>query len=114
MLEEAEAQARDLRAKLDAPAKAELQALKILPGMVRERLADLERVLAHDVTRAREALRDIVGDIVLRPTDAQGPRGRAPGKPSGSARFGRTDPDVGNVGSGGRILQLPRQQVALA
>ena len=68
MLEEIEAPVRDLRAKLEMPAKAQLHVLQVLPRIVQERLTVLDRVLAHDVTRAREALRDIVGDILLRPT----------------------------------------------
>ncbi len=70
MLEEAEGRVRHLRAQLEAPDWADLHALRVLPQVVAQRLEELERVLKRDVDLAREALRDILGPITLRPTPA--------------------------------------------
>ena len=67
MLEEAEERVRNLRAQLEAPGRADLHALRVLPQVVQQRLEELEQVLRRDVNRAREALRDIMGRSCFAP-----------------------------------------------
>ncbi len=103
MLDEAESRVRQLRARLDAPGDARLHALRVLPGVIQQRLEHLDRVLQTDVDEAREALRHLLGDIVVRPTPV-GLVAELQGNVEGLLSLaGDQTLIVGTTGSGGRI-----------
>ncbi len=103
MLEEAEAQVRQLRARLDGPAEAQLYAMRMLPQAIQRRLEHLDRVLQIDVDEARAALRQLLGYVTLRPTP-EGLVAELRGNIEGLLSLtGDQALCVGTTGSGGRI-----------
>lgn len=68
MIEEAESKIQRL-SKDEALQTPTLATLRVLPNIVAKFAEDIGRLARHDVTRARAALEDFLGQIVLKPKD---------------------------------------------
>jgi hypothetical protein len=103
MLEEVEARIQTLGHQVPAPRPTDAPVDIVLPQMIRAKLRELDKVLLRDVGRCRTLLRDLLGDIVLRPT-SEGFVAELRGNVEGLLRLEEAIPGVtGNSGSGGWI-----------
>ena len=105
MLDEVETRIRDLQARLKRLVPPiDVVAGIALPQAIQTRLQDLGKVLGRDVERARGLLRDLLGEIVLRPT-VGGLVAELRGNVEGLLDLEKALPAglTGNSGSGGRI-----------
>ncbi|HLW58950.1 MAG TPA: hypothetical protein VKV57_03395 [bacterium] len=100
MLVEVEARIQHLERRLQVPPPIDALVGMILPEMIQE----LDEVLGRDLSRSRGLLRDLLGEIVLRPT-SEGLVAELRGNVEGLLRLEKALPGLtGNSGSGGSIL----------
>lgn len=102
MLEEAEARVRVLQAEFERPVLPDAPAVQLLPTAIRQHIEDLERILSVDVDEARASLRQLLGEVVLRPT-AHGLVADLRGNLQGLVSLSGEQALSGRGGSGGRI-----------
>ena len=103
MLEEIEARIQSLQGQLQAPRPSDVLVSSALPQAVQTKLHELDKVLRSDVSRSRSLLRDLLGEIVLRPT-SEGLVAELRGNVEGLLRLEEALPGLtGNSGSGGWI-----------
>lgn len=103
MLEEVEARVRGLQGRLAARQPLEAVGASALPEVIQKKLQELDKVLGHDVDRARGLLRDLLGQIVIRPT-SESLVAELRGNVEGLLALEEALPGLtGNSGSGGWI-----------
>lgn len=115
MLDEIEARIRILRSQLEVAPSVDRNAASVLPRAIETRLQLLDKVLGRDVERARCLLRELLGEIVLRPT-SQGVVAELRGNVEGLLVLEGALPAelTGNCGSGGPLLSIPVERVLVA
>jgi len=114
MLEEVEARVRDLQARLQNVTSPEAAIPTVLPRAIQTRLQSLDQILGRDLEQARGLLRDLLGEIVLRPT-SEGLVAELRGNVEGLPALEEALPGLtGKSGSGGWILSLPKWPAAVA